>query len=228
MDKIQQDLQLLLHHLINVCYPQEDLLSVDEILINVPKLKKHGDLSSNIALVLAKKIKTNPIGIARNIVSAFNNQHDKDHIVAKVEILEPGFINFFLLENAYIQIVEEILFHKQLFGTSQIGADKKIHIEFVSANPTGPLHVGHGRGAIFGSSLANILQICGYKVTREYYVNDIGRQIDILVLSIYMRYLEGKNLSFSYPIAAYQGNYIKEIAVELFRYSASLSRRAAW
>ncbi len=170
--------------------------------------KDHGDYASNVALTLAKPLKSNPRAIAEKIIA---EMADSTH-VNKVEIAGPGFINFYLTDACRLQVLKRILKLKHDYGTSQLGEDKKVTVEFVSANPTGPLHVGHGRGAAFGSSLSNILKKMGHDVHAEYYVNDHGRQMDILATSVWLRYLELCGESIVFPANGYKGDYIFDIA----------------
>ncbi|HEB78105.1 MAG TPA: arginine--tRNA ligase [Methylothermaceae bacterium] len=172
----------------------------------------HGDFASNIALVLAKAAGMPPRKLAEQIVAAL----PKDPVVRGVEIAGPGFINFFIDPSAQFAVVRRILEEGKRFGRSNIGQGRRIHIEFVSANPTGPLHVGHGRGAAYGASVANLLEATGFKVHREYYVNDAGRQMDILTVSIWLRYLECCGESLPFPASGYRGDYVRAIAAKLF------------
>ena len=172
----------------------------------------HGDFASNIALVLAKAASMPPRKLAEQIVAAL----PKDPVVRGVEIAGPGFINFFIDPSAQFAVVRRILEEGKRFGRSNIGQGRRIHIEFVSANPTGPLHVGHGRGAAYGASVANLLEATGFKVHREYYVNDAGRQMDILTVSIWLRYLECCGESLPFPASGYRGDYVRAIAAKLF------------
>lgn len=169
---------------------------------------QHGDYASNIALVLAKLTQANPMALAQKIV----DQLPADAMVAKVEIANPGFINFFIKADAQFQIVKRILTEGDKFGLSKIGNGQKVQVEFVSANPTGPLHVGHGRGAAYGSAIAGLLHAVGFKVTSEYYVNDAGRQMDILATSVWLRYLEASGEVLAFPSNGYRGEYIRTIA----------------
>lgn len=172
----------------------------------------HGDFASNLALVLAKPAKTNPRQLAESLIAALPSHAN----VVKVELAGPGFINFFINPEAQYQIIEQI--HKQgrAFGLSQVGAGKKVQVEFVSANPTGPLHVGHGRGAAYGSVVADLLEAVGFSVQREYYVNDAGRQMDILATSIWLRYLEACGEHLPFPSNGYRGDYAREIAKDIY------------
>lgn len=175
--------------------------------------KSHGDYACNIALVLAKQLKMKPRDLAQQIINAL----PADPAIARVEIAGPGFINFFLSPHAYHDMVCEILDKGEAWGRSDLGQGKKIHMEYVSANPTGPLHVGHGRGAAYGATLANLLETAGYDVHREYYVNDAGRQMDILATSVWLRYLELAGEEFPFPANGYQGDYIWDIGASLHR-----------
>ncbi|MFK5970400.1 MAG: arginine--tRNA ligase [Candidatus Marithrix sp.] len=175
---------------------------------------KHGDFACNIAMILAKKLHKNPRDIANSIVEKLPNNND---FIAKIEIAGPGFINIFLTNQAYHTNIDDIFRLKTEYGTNKIGKNQSIMIEFVSANPTGPLHVGHGRGAAYGAALANLLQTVGFKVHKEYYVNDAGRQMDILAVSVWLRYLELCGETIEFPLNGYQGDYIWDIAADLHR-----------
>ena len=168
----------------------------------------HGDFATNIALVLAKSAKTNPRQLAQQLIEAM----PANDIVSKIELAGAGFINFFIDANAQYQIISTIHQEGNQFGLSQIGAGKKVQVEFVSANPTGPLHVGHGRGAAYGSAVANLLVATGFEVHKEYYVNDAGRQMDILATSVWLRYLEACGETVVFPCNAYRGAYVRDLA----------------
>ena len=172
---------------------------------------KFGDFSCNIAMLLAKPAKQNPRALAERLIALLPSH---PHI-AKVDTAGPGFINFTLTPAARHAIIPQILSQKDRFGKSDLGNGKRVHIEYVSANPTGPLHVGHGRGAAFGACVANLLEAIGYDVHREYYVNDAGRQMRILALSTWLRYVELQGHTINLPSNAYQGDYIIDIAQEL-------------
>lgn len=187
-------------------------INMDNIQLQHTRDKKHGDFASNIAMVLAKKINKNPLELAELIIK---NLPDSD-IVNRVEVAGHGFINFFINYHACLNIVTEILNTGKHYGCSQFGNGATILIEFVSANPTGPLHVGHGRSAAYGTSVSTLLETIGYQVHKEYYVNDDGRQMDILTLSIWLRYLQRCGLQFDFPQNIYQGDYICNIANKLF------------
>ena len=175
--------------------------------------QQHGDFATNLAMVLAKPAKMNPRQLAEKIIAVLA----ADAVVSKVEIAGPGFINFFIDPKAQYQIINTIHQQGHKFGLSQVGAGKKVQVEFVSANPTGPLHVGHGRGAAYGSAVADLLAAVGFEVEREYYVNDAGRQMDILAVSVWLRYLEECGEVFTFPSNGYRGDYVREIAANIHR-----------
>ncbi|HBA66912.1 MAG TPA: arginine--tRNA ligase [Methylococcaceae bacterium] len=184
---------------------------------------QHGDFATNIAMMLAKPAKSNPRALAEKIVAAL----PVDSAVARVAIAGPGFINFFIDPNAQYQIIQKIHDDGSQFGLSRAGAGQRVQVEFVSANPTGPLHVGHGRGAAYGSVVADLLEAAGFEVHREYYVNDAGRQMDILATSIWLRYLEECGEIIPFPVNGYRGEYIREIAAEIHKASGNEYRRPA-
>ena len=184
---------------------------------------RHGDFACNSALVLARIARAKPRALAEKIVAAL----PPSQLVEKVEIAGPGFINFFLSAAAHLTLVPEILEQGYDFGRSDLGAGKRTQVEFVSANPTGPLHVGHGRGAAYGAVVADLLAAVGFKVHREYYVNDAGRQMDILGTSVWLRYLELCGEELPFPSNGYQGDYIWDIAATLHRDHADAYRHTA-
>jgi arginyl-tRNA synthetase len=179
----------------------------ENIRIDHSKDKSQGDFASNIALVLSKQAKCAPKILAEQIVANFPESEQ----VAKIEIAGPGFINFFMRQGANNQVLEDILTQGAHFGQAQIGKNQRVLLEFVSANPTGPLHVGHGRGAAYGATVANLLRAVGFSVDCEYYVNDAGRQMDILATSVYLRYCEVD----IFPDNGYKGAYIIELAQQI-------------
>ncbi len=172
------------------------------------KDRSHGDFASNIAMMAAKPAAMKPRDLAEKILANLPEVSE----ISKAEIAGPGFINFFLNADQRFTVLEQIQAQKEQFGYSQVNAAKKIQVEFVSANPTSSLHVGHGRGAAYGMTVANLLEATGATVEREYYVNDAGRQMDILATSTYLRYLQLLGQDLVFPKNAYQGNYVKEIA----------------
>lgn len=201
----------------------DGILSQDaEPVINIEHSRdaSHGDFASNLALVLAKPAKLNPRQLAEKIVGAL----PKDEAVIKVEIAGPGFINFFIDPNGQYEIIRTIHDQGFEFGLSKTGAGKRVQVEFVSANPTGPLHVGHGRGAAYGSVVADLLEAVGFDVHREYYVNDAGRQMDILATSIWLRYLEDCGEVVHFPSNGYRGEYVRDISWALHKASGDAFR----
>jgi len=207
---------------------QKALLKLKETLsfdipsyqIDATKDKQYGDYACNIALVLAKKVGKKPRDIADMIISAIPSSN----LIQKTEIAGPGFINFFLSPLGLYAVIPDILAKREKYGATNIGNGKRIIIEFVSANPNGPLHVGHGRHAAYGAVVANLLAIIGYTVHREYYVNDAGRQMDIVTVSTWLRYLELCGEKIVFPANAYKGSYIIDIATQLFEgHNKSLS-----
>ncbi len=184
---------------------------------------QHGDFASNLAMQLAKATRQNPRKIAQALLAAL----PADPAIAKVEIAGAGFINFFLKDDAYHIELGKMLEHGKAYGRSQFGAGHSVLVEFVSANPTGPLHVAHGRHAAYGASLANLLEAAGYRVTREYYINDAGRQMDILAVSTWLRYLEHCGEPLTFPTNAYVGDYIAPIAARLFAAEGAAFKHSA-
>jgi arginyl-tRNA synthetase len=208
-DQLKKLIQQSLVDLIaNGSLPEIDL---PEIQIDRTKDKAHGDFACNVAMMLARSAKINPRQIATFIVEALSNVN----FITKVDIAGPGFINFTLSADSAQQIVKDILVSGDQFGRSKIGEGKSVQVEFVSANPTGPLHVGHGRGAAYGSVVSSLLAATGFDVHREYYVNDAGRQMDILATSVWLRYLEACGEEFTFPSNGYKGNYVSEIATTI-------------
>ncbi|MFI3186944.1 MAG: arginine--tRNA ligase [Methylococcaceae bacterium] len=193
------------------------------ITIDRTRDAQHGDFASNLALMLAKQAKTNPRQLAEKLMAAL----PEDASIIKVELAGPGFINFFIDPTAQFQVIKQIHDQGREFGLSQVGAGKKVQVEFVSANPTGPLHVGHGRGAAYGSAVADLLEAVGFEVHREYYVNDAGRQMDILATSIWLRYLEECGEVVRFPSNAYRGDYVREIAGDIHKNANNEYRRPA-
>ena len=184
-----------------------------DIQVTSSKESGQGDFASNIALMLAKQAGKSPRELASLIVA-----HLTDHdAIDKVEVAGPGFINFFVASGASHSVVHQILQQGEGYGRCNLGNGTRIQVEFVSANPTGPLHVGHGRGAAYGATLANLLSCVGFDVQREYYVNDAGRQMDILATSTWFRYLELCGVEIQFPSNGYQGDYIWDIAATIHR-----------
>lgn len=182
--------------------------------IEKPKKEIHGDYATNIALILKNKLKKNPLEIAEKISQRLSS---KKEIFSKIEVAKPGFINFWISLEYYKKNLNKILELGKNYGRTELGKGKRVLIEFVSANPTGPLHIGHGRGAAYGDSLARILDFAGYRVIKEYYINDRGTQMEILGKSVYLRAkeLSGENIEF--PEDYYKGDYIYDIAKEVLK-----------
>ncbi len=193
------------------------------IAIERPRQAQHGDYACNVALQLANFLKRNPREIAAVLIAAL----PASPFVAKAEVAGAGFINLFLKAEIKRAVVPHILLQGVKYGRSDGGQRKKVQVEFVSANPTGPLHVGHGRGAAFGASLANVLDAAGFDVQREFYVNDAGRQMDILALSTWLRYLELSGVDVRFPANAYQGDYVRAMARDLLARDGKRYRRDA-
>jgi len=206
---------------------QQDSQLPSDLNINIQvtpaKDPGQGDFASNIALTLAKQAGMAPRVLAEAIVARLPAQDS----IERVEVAGPGFINFFVSSATSHAVVQRILEQGDSYGASEQGQGQKIQVEFVSANPTGPLHVGHGRGAAYGATLANLLEFIGFEVQREYYVNDAGRQMHILGTSVWLRYLELCGETIAFPSNGYQGDYVWDIAAtlhrengEIFRYSS--------
>jgi len=186
-----------------------DYLKINNAFFTIPNQKGHGDLSTNIAMILTKELKKNPREIANEIIENLN--YDST-IIEKIEIAGPGFINFTFTPIFLSKIISQINEEKSAFGTSKKYFGKKANVEFVSANPTGPLTVGHGRNAVIGDTVANLLESVGYDVDREYYFNNAGRQMRVLGESVQLRYKALLGETVEFPEEYYQGEYIKEIA----------------
>lgn len=210
---MKQELQQLLMEAISIVQEKMDVTfsAIDDIKIERTRDQSHGDYACNIAMVLARQAKTTP----KQLAAALLENIPESEIIERIEIAEPGFINFFLTKQSRLNVITRILQAAEAYGRSEFGAGKSILVEFVSANPTGPLHVGHGRGAVYGAVVSDLLEAIGYKVDREYYVNDAGRQMDILTVSIWLRYLEQCEIKIDFPENAYQGDYIRNIAAKL-------------
>ena len=211
---MKQKIKNLIIDAITCAYEKGDFSekSVPEIEVEVPKIASHGDFSTNIAMVTASIQKMPPRKIAETILKYIK---DPDRILAKTQIAGPGFINFFINTLSWHSVLRKIHQEDVVYGASNIGNGRKIQVEFVSSNPTGPLHVGHGRGAAVGDSVANILRFCGYDVQKEYYINDSGRQINTLGQSVYLRYRELMGEIIQFPDECYQGDYILDYAKEI-------------
>lgn len=206
-------LQEILERAVKTVLANAGHVAVDlpEIQLDSPRNPDHGDFSTNIAMTLAPVLKVEPRSLAGEILTALKS----DASLERAEIAGPGFINLYIATGAFMGAIAEVLDAGTSYGCSRMGNGRHIQIEYVSANPTGPLHVGHGRGAAYGAALANIFVAAGYVVSREYYVNDAGRQMDILAISVLLRYLETFGVEILFPANAYQGDYILEMAKQL-------------
>ncbi len=198
-------------------------IDLSRIVVEPPREAAHGDMATNAAMVLAKEAKTKPRDLAEKIADALRS----DALIAKADIAGPGFINLTLKPQAWIEALRGVLREGAGFGRSDVGAGAKINVEYVSANPTGPMHVGHCRGAVFGDALASLLAFAGYDVTREYYINDAGAQVDVLARSAFLRYREALGEAVGeIPEGLYPGDYLKPVGAALAaEYGASLRDR---
>ena len=188
--------------------PNADL---SRIVVEPPRDPSHGDMATNAAMALAKDAGKNPRELAEAIATTLRT----DATIAKVDVAGPGFINLTLVPGVWVEELRRVLASGRDYGRSDFGKAETVNVEYVSANPTGPLHVGHGRGAVFGDALANLLAFAGYKVTREYYINDAGAQVDVLARSAFLRYCEALGETITIPDGLYPGEYLKECGAEL-------------
>lgn len=195
------------------CYDDNTLVSgeMPEFTLEVPGRADHGDFAVNVAMMLARAEKKAPRKIAEILLEKLEQETD---VWDRVEIAGPGFINFFLKATSWYAVLDDVYAQGESFGKSDVGAGKRVQVEFVSANPTGPLHIGHGRGAATGDAVASVLQEAGFEVQREYYINDAGNQMDTLGRSLYLRYCELFGREVDFPEDCYQGDYIRTIARE--------------
>src|SRR6516165_7253438 len=185
---------------------------LSRVVVEPPKDPSHGDMATNAAMVLAREAKAKPRELAEKIAVALRG----DNLIASVDVAGPGFINLTLKVSVWADALREVLRQGNSYGQSSIGAAEKVNVEYVSANPTGPLHVGHCRGAVFGDALASLLQFTGHDVTREYYINDAGAQVDVLARSAFLRYREalGEDIG-EIPQGLYPGDYLKPVGQAL-------------
>ncbi len=211
---MKQKLKKLILDAARTAYENGELLSEEfpDVVVEIPKVKSQGDFSTNLAMTMARQQKMAPRKIAEILLARIN---DNGGMVAKSEIAGPGFINFFLKTEAWIPVLHAVHQKDERYGESDVGRGRKIQVEFVSSNPTGPLHVGHGRGAAVGDSTANILAFCGWDVQKEYYINDSGRQIETLGRSVFFRMKEISGQAVEFPEECYQGAYIRELAQQV-------------
>jgi len=191
--------------------------SAEEIPLSIerPANPEHGDYASNIALQLSKRLRRNPRQIAEEIAKASAPALAATGLFEPLTVAGAGFLNIRVKPEAKLEVIRQVLEHGKDYGRVKTEKEESIQIEFVSANPTGPLHVGHGRGAAYGDSLAKLLEFAGARVTREFYVNDAGRQMDILALSVWLRYLQMRNMDVPFPEEGYRGDYVRDIAARL-------------
>ncbi len=210
---MKDQLRLAIQTALKQCYADGSLTSgelPDEVQLEIPKNPEHGDFSTNLAMTLAKPERKAPRKIADVLVAALQG----NPLCDKIEIAGPGFINFRLAASCWYGVLDQITAQGSNYGRSQIGAGTKIQVEFVSANPTGPLHIGHGRGAVVGDAVAAVLQAAGFEVQREYYINDAGNQISTLGRSILLRLRELQGETIEFPVDGYQAGYIAELAAK--------------
>ncbi len=213
-EEMKEKLVALLEKSIDICFEKGTLkrMEIPFIEVDLPREGSHGDYASNVAMILASSQRENPRKIAGLIVDNI----DDDTIVEKIEIAGPGFINFFIRKEMWATLLKEVEEEGPDYGQCHFGKGKKVQVEFVSANPTGPLHIGHARGAVIGDAIANILQTAGYSVSREYYINDAGNQMNNLGRSVWYRYLELLGETVEFPDDCYQGTYITDLAREIY------------
>jgi arginyl-tRNA synthetase len=218
-DQLQALIAQAIHSLI-----QDGTLPADtdvDVQVTRTKDKSHGDFATTVALQVARPARRKPRDVAEAIVARL----PESHLIGRTEIAGPGFINLFLTEDARLSVIGAIREQGERYGRSTLGRGRKVQVEFVSANPTGPLHVGHGRGAAYGAAVADLLEAVGFDVHREYYVNDAGRQMDILATSVWLRYLELSGVELPFPANAYRGDYVYDIAATLHREHGDHYRR---
>ena len=217
MSKIEKDIVSVIRVSVKNIFPDCPGIILSDAYLEIPKEKKFGDFSTNIAMRLAREMKKPPMDIAADVIEGIRHASDESILSAieNIKVERPGFVNFYISDKAVISSFTEILDQGDRFGRLSLGNGIKVQIEFVSANPTGPLTVAHGRQAAIGDSLARILQFCGYKVTREYYINDEGVQMDILGKSVKARFMEIVGEKPDFPENGYKGDYIYEIAREI-------------
>lgn len=186
-------------------------LTTDNVAVEPPRDAAHGDMATNAAMVLAKPARMKP----RDIAEALAKRLAEDSRITSAEVAGPGFLNLRMAPVVWQGVVGAVLAAGTDFGRSTLGQGKKVNVEYVSANPTGPLHVGHTRGAVFGDALASLLDFSGHDVTREYYINDGGAQVDVLARSVYLRYLEAHGQEVAFPDGTYPGEYLKDVGTAL-------------
>lgn len=211
---MKADIQVLFQSALDALVAAGELPADIAVAVPVTRTRDeaHGDFATSVAMQLAKPARRKPREIAEALVAHL----PQDPRIEAVEIAGPGFINVRLTRAARLGAIEAVLEQGPDYGRSMIGAGRRVQVEFVSANPTGPLHVGHGRGAAYGAAVASLLATAGFAVQREYYVNDAGRQMSILAASVWLRYLERCGITFAFPVNGYKGEYVREIAEVLY------------
>ena len=222
---MKNKISALIEKSVNSCVQKKllDAGNLPYIEVEVPANTDHGDYASNVALILAAAAKQNPRKIAQIIQE---NLADPENLIEKTQIAGPGFLNFFIKENIWRETLKHIEEQKDKFGRSSLGDGKKVQVEFVSANPTGPLHIGHARGAVVGDVITNLLTSVGYAVDKEYYINDAGNQMNNLGKSVLLRYRELLGEKIEFPETCYRGNYIKDIAADVIRKEGNVYLKA--
>ena len=208
---MKKKLREILDAALSTCFENGLLTTIPtpDYVIEVPKNPTHGHFATNLPMTLSGRLKMNPREIAAILVERLQSYEDT---FEKIDIAGPGFINFLLRPKQWHRILREVLVQGPEYGRSNLGNGEKVIVEFVSANPTGPLHIGHGRGAALGNTLCRILAFCGYTVSSEFYINDAGQQIRMLGESIYSRWRQGDDPEYPFPESGYQGDYITELA----------------
>ena len=204
----------LIHSTVNQCFQKGLLKDVDlpDFVLEVPNNPEHGHYATNLALALASSQKRNPREIASVLINQFD---DNEGLLEHAEVAGPGFINFWIARDKWQEFLIKVLEGGENFGKSDLGRGNRILLEFVSANPTGPLHLGHGRGAALGDTLARVLTFCGYEVVREFYINDAGQQVRLLGESIYSRWKQINDPDYPFPENGYYGDYVSELAKQI-------------
>ena len=206
----------LIETAVNSCFQKRLIPKIDLpfLEVDIPDNPEHGDYASNVAMILASQAKLNPRKIAQIIQE---NISDPENIIGKTQIAGPGFLNFFIKDSEWQKALQNIEKQKEKYGCLDSGGGKKVQVEFVSANPTGPLHIGHARGAVVGDVITNLLKTAGYRVSKEYYINDAGNQMNNLGQSVLLRYRELLGEKITFPEACYHGDYIKDIAGKIIK-----------
>lgn len=214
MSLIRSRLHAMIHRAARSLLQDQGIRNEEDLVVEleIPKIADHGDYATNAAMTLTRLLRKNPRTIAQDLVERMDG---RDDLLAKTDIAGPGFINFFVRPQLWGDVLRTIHAEKDAFGRQDFGKGTRVQVEFVSANPTGPLHIGHGRGAAVGDVLANILKTCGYTVDKEYYINDTGKQMDTLGRSLYLRYLECLGRVVDFPDDHYKGDYMKALAREV-------------